>query len=156
MGDANINFLDPSRNVTQFTNAYNLKNMVCERTCFKSVSNPSLIDIILTNTPNRIISHLNISVGVSDFHNLVCAATRVHAPQFHRRKIVYRSYKNFIESDFVDDLDRVPFSVCTVFDDVDDVMWAYDSLLNDVVNFHAPIKSRVLKKPQLVISKHEW
>jgi len=130
-------------------NAYNLKNLVCEPTCFKSTSNPSLIDVILTNTPMRVASHINTCVGISDFHNLICAATKMYAPKNHKRKIIYRSYKKFSEEAFVKDLSYIPFGICNVFDDVDDAMWAYNVLLNDVVDVHAPVKSKILRKPQL-------
>ena len=149
IGDVNINFQNLPENVINFLNMYNLKNLVCEPTCFKSVDNPSLIDVILTNTPNRVASHLNTCVGISDCHNLVCAATKMFAPKNYKRKIIYRSYKKFDNNTFVNDLNNVPFDVCNIFDDVNDVMWAYNILLNDTVNLHAPIKTRILRKPQL-------
>ena len=155
LGDVNINFLELPRCVINFLEAYRLTNLISEATCFKSVSNPSLIDVILTNTPNRIASHLNISIGVSDFHNFVCAATKMHAPKSYRRKIIYRTYKKFDQNAFVNDLDSIPFDICSLFDDVDDVMWAYNILLSDVVNLHAPVKTKVLKKPQLVYMNGE-
>ena len=149
IGDVNINFLNLPDNVRNFMNIYNLTNLVCEPTCFKSVNNPSLIDVILTNTPYRIASHLNTCVGISDFHNLVCAATKMFAPKDYKRKIIYRSYKKFDNDTFVSDLSYVPFDICNIFDNVDDVMWAYNLLLNDIVNLHAPVKSRILRKPQI-------
>ena len=128
---------------------YNLKNVIKDPTCFKSVENPSLIDVILTNTPERIASHMNVSIGVSDFHNFICAATRMYAPITTRRKIMYRSFKHFNDDNFNADLTMTPFHVCEMFDDIDDVMWAYHHLLNDVIDCHAPMKTKYLKKPQL-------
>ena len=36
----------------QFCASYNLKSLIKEPKCFKSVDNPSFIDLILTNHPN--------------------------------------------------------------------------------------------------------
>jgi hypothetical protein len=149
MGDMNINFNNLPCKMEQFMNQYGLTNLVKGPTCFKSPQNPSLIDVFLSNTPQRISSHLNISIGLSDFHNLICAATRIHAPFQVKRKITYRSFKKFDDINFNDDLEKVPFHVCDIFDDTDDVMWSYHYLLNEVVDIHAPSKTKFLKKPQL-------
>ena len=39
-----------------------------------------------------------------------------------------------------------------MFDDVDDIYWAHERLLNDVINLHAPVKERIskLKKPAFI------
>ena len=149
MGDVNINFKCLPDSISSFMTQHDLKNVVKGPTCFKNIDNPSLIDVILTNTPGRIASHLNVSIGVSDFHNFICAATRLHAPSNVKRRIIYRSYKHFDENNFNADLRVVPFHVCDVFDDMDDVMWSYHYLLNEVVDAHAPMKTKFLKRPQL-------
>ena len=38
--------------------------------------NPTLLDVILTNTPRRLTSVLNMSLGISDFHNCICVAKK--------------------------------------------------------------------------------
>ena len=53
------------------------------------------------------------------------------------------------EKGLSDDVGRIPFHAAYVFDDVDDIYWAHELLLTDVINGHAPIKERVtkLRKP---------
>ena len=80
LGDLNVDFNLSSYVLSDVLDAYNLRNVVKGPTCFKSKTNPTLIDVILTNTPERLASHLNVSIGVSDFHNIVCASTKMHAP----------------------------------------------------------------------------
>ena len=46
-----------------------------------------------------------------------------------KQKIKYRSYKNFDEKCFNDDISQVPFHVAHVFEDVDDIYWANEWLL---------------------------
>ena len=144
----NMNFIHLPAKMGQFMSQYGLTNLVKDPTCYKSSQNPSLLDVFLTNSPQRISSHLNVSIGLSDFHNVICAATRIHAPVQGKRKIWYRSFKKFNESNFNTDLENVPFHICDIFDDTDDVMWSYQYLLKEVVDVHAPSKTKILKKPQ--------
>ena len=48
-----------------------LKSLVKEKTCFKSISNPSCIDLFLTNTALSFQRIKTVSTGLSDFHKLV-------------------------------------------------------------------------------------
>ena len=96
----------------------------------------------------------------SDFHNIIGAATKRFAPEKKPHNIYYRSYKNFIESDFRVDLEYAPFHVMDIFDDIDDMAWYTSSLVKYVVDHHVPVKSKtvssqsvpymnsVLRKPQ--------
>ena len=43
------------------------------------------------------------------------------------------------------DVGRIPFQAAHVFDDIDDVYWAHEWLLTDIINEHAPVKERVTK-----------
>jgi hypothetical protein len=149
MGDINIDFKCLPNDMSSFLSSYNLVNVIKTPTCHKNSDNPSLIDVIITNTPERIACHLNTFVGVSDFHNLICASTKLHAPKILARKIMYRSYKNFDIETYENDLYNTPFQICNIFDDVDDAMWCHNVLLNGVINQHAPLKKKLLKRPQV-------
>ena len=74
------------------------------------------------------------------------------APKVEKHKINYRSYKNFDEKRFNVDISQVPAHAAYVFDDVDDIYWAHEWLLNDVINLHAPVKERISKhkKPAFI------
>jgi hypothetical protein len=52
------------------------------------------------------------------------------------------SVRGFDQQAFADDLERTPFHVAHVFDDVNDVYWAHEQMLKQFVNEHAPLKSR--------------
>ena len=54
-----------------FMYQYDLKNLVKEKTCFKSIENPSCIDIFLTNHPKCFHHTKAISCGISDFHKMI-------------------------------------------------------------------------------------
>ena len=64
-----------------------------------------------------------------------------------------RSFKHFSEADFVKDLWTVPWCIIDLFDDVDDKVSAFNTLFQEVLEVHAPIKSvRVKKNPAPWIS----
>ena len=50
----------------EFTETYNLNNLVKDPTCFKSHLNPSLIDLILTNRSRSFQNTQTIETGLSD------------------------------------------------------------------------------------------
>ena len=43
-------------------------------------------------------------------------------------------------------LSMTPFHVCEIFEDPDDVMWCYQTLLKNVVDENAPLRKKTLKK----------
>ena len=56
--------------VEQFCASYNLKSLIKEPTCFKSVDNPSCIDLILTNHLKCFQNSGVYETGISNFHKL--------------------------------------------------------------------------------------
>ena len=51
-----------------------------------------------------------------------------------------------MEADYKNDIACAPFQVCEVFDDVDDMVWFTNELLSDIVNHHAPVKRKLIKR----------
>ena len=59
------------------------------------------------------------------------------------------SMKTFCNDSFIKDLNQAPFDVCSIFDDVDDILWAHKNLYEYVLNNHAPIKTRTVTNKQV-------
>ena len=57
--------------------------------------------------------------------------------------------KNFQEYAFRADCDNIPFHVSNVFADIDDIYWAHNQMLLSVLNEHAPLKTKWIKKEQV-------
>ena len=149
IGDLNVDMMTKSNALADTLDVFNLRNVVRKPTCFKNVLNPSLLDVILTNTPRRLTSVLNVSLGISDFHNFICLATKMCKPKEQISHIVYRSYKHFNEELYLKDLQSAPFHVSNVFTDVDDQYWFYCKMLNEIIDQHAPLKKRTVQAKQL-------
>ena len=90
----------------------------------------------------------NFACGISDWHNLVSVVIKGAAPPPTKRKIISRSYKNFVEEAFSEAVGVIPFHVAYVFEYVDDIYWAHESLLADVLDEHAPMKEKYVRTKQ--------
>ena len=85
-----VNFLDER----------NAKNLVKEKTCFKSMTNPICIDLLITDSPNSFQHTTTIPIGLSDFHKMAVTVLKTAFPKAPPKVITYRDYKNFIIEDF--------------------------------------------------------
>ncbi len=65
-----------------------------------------------------------------------------------KRHIVYRSYKHFNVDAYKQHLSETPFHVAEVFDSIDDSYWFCQTLLQEVINEHAPTKRKIVKHNQ--------
>jgi len=90
-----------------------------------------------------------VDIGVSDCHNYISAATKLHAPVNVTQEICYRSYKRFDEEAYINDIANLPLHVAEIFDDIDDKLWCQQTLVRGVLEKHAPLKTRVIKNKQV-------
>ena len=126
---------------------YDMFNIVDKPTCFKTENN-TLLDVILTSNKKRIASTLNVNTGISDFHNLIAFSSKMNVPKTGDRNIQYRSYKHFDHELFKDDIASAPYRVGDIFDDFDDTYWFNHTLIKNIIDHHAPPKSkRTVKRP---------
>ena len=147
LGDLNYDCLDRTRGSTllDLCDIFDIKNIIKTATCFMKNCQPSLVDVILTNQSRLCFGALNFGCGISDWHNMIGVAVRGAAGREQKQKTKYRSFKNFDQNEFNEDVGQVPFHAAYVFDDIDDIYWAHERLLNDIIDKHAPVKERVLK-----------
>jgi hypothetical protein len=149
IGDLNVDFSNEAHSLSDVLSVNAIQNIVKEPTCFKSQTNPSIIDVILTNTPRKLYPCINLNTGLSDCHNLIGAATKMHIARNCDKIIKYRSYKNFDVDAYKNDLSIAPFHVSCIFDDPDDALWAHNTLLMPILNEHAPLKSKIARRQSL-------
>ena len=137
-----------STDLCDVCDVFGLKNIIKDPTCFKA-DIPTLVDVFLTNKPRSFSGVINVDIGSSVFHNFIGVASKMFAPVFVKRKVVYRSIKHFCDKSFQNDLANVPFHVCNIFEDIDDICWAQNNLFTSVPNEHAPLKVKCINKPQV-------
>ena len=128
----------------QLCDIYGLTNLIKEPTCHKGKVS-TLIDVLLVSNPRRFCSAVNTEFCLSDFHNIIGAATRRFVPVRKPYPIQYRSFKNFDDAVYVNDIAAAPFHVDEIFDDVNDTAWFTSTLISDITETHAPTKTKWVK-----------
>ena len=83
---------------------YDLKHLVKQNTCFKSVVNPSCVDLFLTNSNRSFQSTNVISIGTSDCHKMIITVLKTTFKKAKLKVITYRSYETFDNHAFRGDL----------------------------------------------------
>ena len=120
IGDFNTETSEPR--IDSFIYEHDLQNLVKEKTCFKSVENPSCIDLILTNNAMAFQNTTTVFTGLSDFHKLVLTVLKTSITKSKPQKITYRDYKNFDSVRFIDELKYVlikeKITSCTKLDEM--------------------------------------
>ena len=77
-GDFNVNMMKHNE-LIDCLQLNGLTNLVKEPTCFKGT--PSVIDPIVTKAPKSLKNTACFDTGLSDFHSLVCTASKIHVPK---------------------------------------------------------------------------
>ena len=67
-----------------------------QNTCFKSVQNPSCIDLILNNRPNSFQNSKLIETGLSDFHKLTTTVLKTSFRKMPPRLCNIATTKSFL------------------------------------------------------------
>ena len=79
----------------EFCETYSLDNLIKEPTCFKSVDNPSSIDVILTNKKHCFQNSMVVETGLSDFHKMTMTVMREYFKKKDPIKITYQDKRKF-------------------------------------------------------------
>ena len=154
LGDLNYNDLHTSH-FRELYESFGLKNIIKKPTCRKEWSQ-SLVDVILVTQHRSFFKPINSPCWLSDFHHIICVSTRMALPKRPKQEIIYRSFKHFNADNFVMDL-FVAFESCVFYDVNVNVCVRYviDSI-QDIVNKHAPFKSKFLQHNNVPHMNQEW
>ncbi|MEW8546816.1 MAG: reverse transcriptase family protein [Candidatus Thiodiazotropha sp.] len=130
---------------TEYMEPFGLTQLVSEATRVTSDSQ-TLIDHVYANCPENVSSTHVSKIGLSDHYPIFFTRKmHVHPPKSNHFSISYRSFNNFDEAKFIEDLQSVPWDTIKLFDDTDDIMEAWLDLFLQVVDKHVPIKQHRVK-----------
>ena len=79
---------------------FDLESLSKIPTCYKSLSSPTNIDLILTNKKKLFMKSTTFETGMSDFHKLTTTILRKTISKGNAKKIFYRHYKAFDHNTF--------------------------------------------------------
>ena len=107
----------------------------------------SLIDVCITSSPEKVISSGVIHLGISD-HSLIYAIRKLnYVPKTgSRNQIEYRNFKHFNAQSFLNDLYILPWSELDNKQNVDEMWECWKSLFIQVLDKHAPLKTKRVRK----------
>ena len=125
----------------EFCDIYNLQNLIKDPTCYKNALNPSLIDLILTNKPNKFQNSQVIETGLSDHHKLTISVLKLYFQKKSPLCIKYRDYKNFDHNSFQTDLCKKNYYMNNTKMDYT----IFESVFMDQLNKHAPMKEKLVR-----------
>lgn len=148
LGDFNRDLLNQQikQQWLDYMTSHSVTQHVNEPTRVVPNSSATLIDHIYSNFSDN-IQFIDIpKIGLSDHYPVfVTRKVNAHIPKVIHNTIRYRSFKNFDEAKFHEELESIPWDVIKVFDTVDDALDAWYSLFSDVIDKHVPLKQHRVK-----------
>ena len=126
--------------------------MTSQITCFKKQKG-SLIDLCLVSNTLRFKKALNLDCWLSDWHNFICITTKLSVPCQKPSVIMYRSFKNSVDDDLYHLLESLNFDNK---DAIDTCFKHFVDCLDDIVNYHAPLKTKTTRKNNVPYINNKW
>lgn len=146
LGDINCNQLINARDsnslgIHSICETYQIIPLINEPTRITQLTK-TLIDVIFTNEPCRIVTSGVRHLGISD-HSLVFAIRKfsiANSNSKHKYHI-YRSFKHFNPEDFREELSQLDWTVISRMNDPSEMLIAWEKLFLEIANTHAPIRT---------------
>lgn len=132
-----------SRALLEVCSSLNLHQIITTPTWITE-NTQTLIDVIITSTRD-LISPSNVLLSSISDHSLPYAVLNLKSPKSKPSYVTVRSFKNYREESFVNDLSLVPWHVVDIFHNVNDKLSVFSKLFMDILDVHAPVKRIKLK-----------
>ena len=87
---------------SSFCEIYEAKSIINQSICCKNPTNPSCIDLFLTNSPYSFQKSTAVETGLSDFYKHIVTAIKSYSPKRTPNIVTYRKYTNFDKGKFID------------------------------------------------------
>ena len=149
MGDLNCNLLSEvvsnnSSHLLNIIDIYGLPQLITEPTRVTQYSS-TLIDLCLTNSPDKISKSGVINIGISD-HSAVYLTRKIAHLRFNMHKSVeVRQLKNFNEAEFLRDLRIFDWNRVTTHNNPNEMWDFWKHLLASVIDKNAPFRTKRVK-----------
>ena len=150
MGDLNCNLLSEvvsnnSSHLLNIIDIYGLTQLITEPTRVTQYSS-TLIDLCLTNSPDKISKSGVINIGISDHSRCLSYTQSCSSSDSNMHKTVeVRQLKNFNEAEFLRDLRMIDWNRVTTHNNPNEMWDFWKHLLASVIDNHAPFRTKRVK-----------
>ena len=120
-----------------------------------SITTSTLIDILLTNKPDQFKFGRIYLPSLSD-HALIYGILKEKPPRLPSKLITFWSYKNFDCDKFTQDLPEAPWHVGEIFDDLDDQVHYWNTLLTNIIDENLPSKKMKVRAKDVPYMTTNW
>ena len=153
LGDLNCDMLKPepdsaTNKVKSLYELYQLSQLIKEATRV-TMTTSSLIDHIVTNTPEKISDSGVIHTGISD-HSLVFAIRKISVTKNRENIVETRNMKNFDDKKFIEDLMQQHWENVYFFAEDPNTKWEiWKKLFLEVLDKHAPLQQKKIRAKRI-------
>ena len=127
------------KKMENFCETYNLQNLIKDPTCYKNPTNPSSIDVMLTNKKLSFQNSMTVETGLSDFHKMTVTVMKRYFKKKDPVTIVYRDLKSFDGLKFRDEIREKLEKVQNLDIDI------FKNIFTSTWDAHAPVKRKVVR-----------
>ena len=122
--------------------------------CITATSS-TLIDLVSTNSPNKIVSSGVLRIGLSD-HYPVYMVRKISAsfPRSHKY-VISRNYSTFDSLKFRNELSQLPWDTLNNYSDPESMWQAWKNMFLSVADQHAPVKTKRVRRTASPWLTHE-
>ena len=135
------------RKLLNVLNNYNLKNVIKKPTRITEKTS-TIIDLIITSDTSKIITSGCYDTGISD-HNIVYSVINLKRK---KSKPVIKEVCNYKKIDFDalrTDFEQASWYICSLFEDIDDITWTWETLYKEIMKDHAPKRKAKIRTDSL-------
>ena len=147
VGDMNTNLLpgvadSNSSKLINVCEIFCLRQLITEPTRVTAQTPQSLIDLCITNTPDKIVRSGVLPLGVSD-HSLIYLIRKTHYTIPGCVKIIStRSFKHFNQEEFLADVELIQWDDISLFSHPNEMWEFWKKQFLTCIDKHAPIRSK--------------
>ena len=123
--------------------------LLCWEPTRTTETSSTLLDLLITSTPNPFISAKLIKAGISD-HFPICGVLFTKSDQVNKPKHrINETRKVDLEANhetFLNELRSIPWNLMDLFQNPDDKLYVWEKLFTPVMNEHFPIKKKRIRR----------
>ncbi|XP_026326848.1 uncharacterized protein LOC113235384 [Hyposmocoma kahamanoa] len=109
-------------------------------THFPHNGQPSLLDLIITSSPELVDSHGQFNAAAFSSHDLIYASFKIRPPKRRHKTLMLRNYAKIDKNALFDDVLNSDWELVFGAEDVNEMVQAFNSIILTIFDKHAPLQ----------------